>query len=398
VNEKNKLEYTNLQRLFLFIIPVAFIVLAWRMFPFSNIFKAMLCCFLGAFIILVAVVFAEYLGYFKRFKSAWAVICITAVVFLLFPAIINVVYGIHEKEYLNSYPTDNSISVKITYDIDRTGGSGSIGGEWTYKHFLNNQEFKNGDILKVNAKSPFTITSRFIERDSISDVGETTSPKYNYSSNDNYKKTLTILQKVHVVENGGRKYAGSTADFEATYTLKRVIPESMTFWDMFLCTTDDSEHSICIFLIIGQALSIAAILFVLIRGNTKKKLAEEREQTRKEQEFLADKTAFIMSLNGKSLRQAAGVPSHVSFVNGLPKDNNDAQYGSFTVYCSSSGSCYHDRIGCCSARRPVHYFNAKNRFRPCSKCCTRHRSVPQWYINYTALKKQAAHFKIDADE
>ena len=177
MNERNRWEYTNLQRLLLFVIPIAFIALIWRMFPLSNIFKAMLCCFLGVFIVSGAVIFAEHLRYFKKFNSAWAVVCITAAVFLIFPAIINVVYGIHEKEYLNSYPADNSISVKITYDIDRTGGSGSIGGEWTYKHFLNNQEFKNGDILKVNAKSAFTITSRFIERDSISDVGETTSIK-----------------------------------------------------------------------------------------------------------------------------------------------------------------------------------------------------------------------------
>ena len=203
---------------------------------------------------------------------------------------------------------------------------------------------------------------------------------------------------MHVVDRGGKKYAGSTADFEATYTLKRVVPESMTFWDMLLYTADDLEYGICIFLIIGQALSIVAIVFVLIRGNSKKKFAEQQEQIKKEQAFLADKNAFIMSLNGLSLRQAAGVPAHVSFVNGLPKDNNDAQYGSFTVYCSGNGSCYHDRIGCCSARRPVHYFNAKNRYRPCSKCCTKHRTVPQWYIKYTELKKQAAYFKIDADE
>ena len=169
-------------------------------------------------------------------------------------------------------------------------------------HFLNNQEFKNGDILKVNAKSPFTITSRFIERDSISDVGETTSPKYNYSSNDNYKKTLTILQKVNVVENGGRKYAGSTADFEATYTLKRVIPESMTFWDMFLCTTDDS-NIVFVSFDYRTGSEHCAILFVLIRKH-KKKLAKSKQRNKN-----FNKSFYHIEW---SFSSDVGVPFHVS--------------------------------------------------------------------------------------
>ena len=121
-------------------------------------------------------------------------------------------------------------------------------------------------------------------------------------------------------------------------------------------------------------------------------------QHKKEQAFLAEKEAFIVRLKGQSIRQAAGVPAHISFINELPKDNNDAPYGTFTVYCSSSGSCYHDRIGCCSASRPIHYFKAKEKYRACSKCCTQPKSVPQWYIDYISLRKQAIYYKLDTEE
>ena len=62
---------------------------------------------------------------------------------------------------------------------------------------------------------------------------------------------------------------------------------------------------------------------------------KKAEQARKEQEFLAEKTDFLNRLHGQSIREVAGVPKNISFFNGLPKDNNDSQYGSYTVYRSS---------------------------------------------------------------
>lgn len=415
-----KYEFTKFQNVLLCISPIAFIVLIWEMIPLDNLLKSAICCFLGAFIFWMVIAFANYLSCFKKIKTARMATSITMFVFVVVPLAINIVHGIHEKEYLTSYPTDNQISIKITYHIERTGGSGSIGNEWTYMHFLNKREFETGQILTVNAKNPFTITSRFIERDKIDDIGESTSKQYIYSQSDNYKKTLNISQKVHVTEQGGRRYAGSTADFKVTYTLTRVVPSSMNYWDVFLHTSNDVEYSFSVSLIVGQLLCIIAVVAVLINGKKEEafsaeqeRIKKEHEQMKKEQdaereririekekerEFLAGKAALLERLQGQSIRQVAGVPPNVSFINGLPRDNNDAQYGSFTVYCSSSGSCYHDKMGCCSARRPMHYFNAKRTFRPCSKCCTKSRSIPRWYTDYNELKNQARYYKIDISE
>ena len=395
---KNKSDLLGLQIALELAISIGFMVLFWRMLPTSTSAKLLIFSVSGVFIVLLVSLFSSYLNYFECASSPRTTLIITAIVFLMFPLAINITQNVHEKDYLVSYPSDGKVSVSITYDIDRTGGSGSIGSDWSYHHYLNDHEFKNGDVLTIRADSAFVIKSRFIERDSIDDIGETISSKYKYSTNENYKKTLVIPQKVHVVENGGKRYAGSTADFKVVYTLKRVVPPSMNFWDILLYSNDSAKHAFCIFLILGQAFSIITIVYVLVLGNKKKAIVVENERRAKEQELLAEKNAFIASLHGQSIRQAAGVPRSVTFLNGLPKDNNDAQYGSFTVYCSNNGSCYHDKAGCCSARRPVHYFNAKNRFRPCSKCCTKHRSVPQWYIDYNSLKEQAQKHQIDVVE
>lgn len=341
-------------------------------------------------------------------KDLLLIIAAVMIFFVAFSLAISEVHDLHEKEYLISYPADNLIYVKITCDIDKAGESGGVGNEWTYEHYLNDKEFKNGEVVTVDAETPFSIKSRFIEHDGISDVGEAVSKQYRYSESNNYEKTLIISQKIHVVEQGGNN-AGATVDFNATYSLKRVIPDSMNDWDIFLYATNDTEYFLCVFLILGQILCVVCVIFVLITGRKEQiyiekqkqirieqKLEEERQ--RKEREFLTGKAVFLQNLQGQSIRQAAGVPAHLSFVDGLPKDNNGAEYGSFTVYCSRSGSCYHDKIGCCSAYRPMHYFNAKKKFRPCSKCCTKKRSIPQWYINYNTIKKQAEYYQVDITE
>ena len=233
MSQERTLEYTILQKVVLYIVPFVLIALVWRTLPFKVSLKVFFCCFLTPFLIIIVNSFAIRLEYFNISSSARAAICITAAVFLLAPLIINVVYDVHKRNYLNSYPTDGIISLRITCDVNSINEHGSIGSEWTYQHFLNSQEFKSGNILKVDAKEGFTITSRIIERDGIDDVGEVTSKRYFYSSFNNREKTLTVLQNVHIVENGGRKYSNSSADFEVIYTLKRVIPTSAGFFYVF---------------------------------------------------------------------------------------------------------------------------------------------------------------------
>lgn len=95
------------------------------------------------------------------------------------------------------------------------------------------------------------------------------------------------------------------------------------------------------------------------------------------------------------------MPSHITFVDGFPKDEDDQKYGSYTLYVSSSGACFHKKKGCCSASIPVHIFEISKQYRPCSKCCKGafpNFDIPQWYSDYIKLKKKCTYYGIDADE
>ena len=148
--------------------------------------------------------------------------------------------------------------------------------------------------------------------------------------------------------------------------------------------------------IIGGVVLVAAAGLFTKNAISKKRAEEERRK--KEAQFLAEKQAFLARLNGRNIRDVAGVPNQLKLVNGLPIDNNDAKFGSYTVYRSLSGQCYHDKQGCCSARFPIHYFEARPWLAPCSKCCVKHREIPQWFFEYRSLKKQAEKYHIDYTE
>ena len=148
--------------------------------------------------------------------------------------------------------------------------------------------------------------------------------------------------------------------------------------------------------IIGGVVLVAAAGLFTKNAISKKRAEEERRK--KEAQFLAEKQAFLARLNGRNIRDVAGVPNQLKLVNGLPIDNNDAEFGSYTVYRSLSGRCYHDKKGCCSASFPIHYFEARPWLTPCSKCCVKQREIPQWFFEYRSLKKQAEKYHIDYTE
>lgn len=277
-DEKNKFSFSLIQSLLFCITSIIVVIFVWKLLPIHNIIKLCILLSFGSFILWIVISFAAYISRLNIIRTSWQSVIITILMFLAVPVLLVVTHNIHEKEYLTSYPDDNQISVQITYEINRVNSSGSIGHDWTYHHFLNNQEFESGDIVTINAKSPFSITSRFVEHDSISDVGESSSKQYKYSQNDNYKKTLTISQKVHVTERGGRKYAGSTADFNVTYTLKRVVPPSIGFWGILLYTSNSIEFFVCISLIVLQILCIIFVVFVIINGKKKDSSTDYPEQ------------------------------------------------------------------------------------------------------------------------
>lgn len=187
-------------------------------------------------------------------------IIIAVLVFLILSFIVDIMYDVHKQRYISSPPDDNHISVQIKYDIDRTKVYGSVGNEWEYKHSLNDQEFKYGEILNINVKNSLEIKTRIVERDKIPDVGESIKNcKY-----DTYKNPIDVSQRVRVAERGGKKYAGSFVDFEVVYTLERVLPKDMNFFDVFLYTSSALEFLFCICLIVGQLICVAiAIRFII---------------------------------------------------------------------------------------------------------------------------------------
>lgn len=195
-------------------------------------------------------------------------IMISSIVFVVLALVVNIMYGVHKNKYMTLCPDDGQILVKIKCDIDRVKESGSVGNEWSYDHFLNNQRFKDGDTLTINTGETFSITSRITEHDDISDIGEVNSGEYTY---DNYKNPLIISQHVRVVEKGGRRYAGSFADFKVVYILERVLPPDVGFWDVYFYISNVLELLICVCLIIGQIVCIAIVIRAIINDKKKKK-------------------------------------------------------------------------------------------------------------------------------
>lgn len=156
-----------------------------------------------------------------------------------------------------------------------------------------------------------------------------------------------------------------------------------------------------LFIIIPAAFGVIYIAYIGIsnvvdrkRKMEEQKAAEEQRRLKKEQ----DKAEFIHFMNGRKIREIAQVPANIKFVNGLPVDNNNSSYGSFTVYLSKNGKCFHQRQGCCSARYSAHFVKIRNKYSPCSKCCTKDYNVPSWYTTYMDLKGRARYFEIEVED
>lgn len=142
----------------------------------------------------------------------------------------------------------------------------------------------------------------------------------------------------------------------------------------------------------GVVVCGCAIKAAVDKEKEKKRLQEEAERFRK------DKEEFLLLLSGRNILDVAGVPANIRFVNGYPIDNNDSVFGSFTVYISSRGSCYHQKQGCCSARIRVHAFKLGWQYRPCSKCVSKQITIPEWYNSYKVLRDKCVKFDIPFDE
>ena len=202
----------------------------------------------------------------------------------------------------------------------------------------------------------------------------------------------------------------------------------MGFYGLVLYTNDRYEYAFSVSLIVAEIFCLIIIMFITLGGSVRKKKMEEqfreerlmeekfrnesiREQERlhrekekevqeklreeQQRQLLEEKTNFINALNGRSIREVASVPTHIRYVNGLPIDNNDSMYGSFTVYISKNGECYHEKSGCCSAGIPIHVIKARNRYRKCSKCCRTYYPFPKWHYDYISLLQKARKYGIN---
>ena len=377
---------------FVVVVSLAFITLVWRFVPIQTLLKMALVCFCGVWVFAVVAEFSARIPYFIPTAHGGKLVVIVCVVFLLFPFLINAMYESSKHVYLSSIKPDTTIGLKISYDIDRTGGSGSIGSDWSYRHYFNDIQFGSGDIMEIKASEPFTIRSRFIESDKISDIGETSSNAVVYNKENPQNGEIVITNDVFVMESGGRRYAGSYAEFTATYHAKLTIPPSMNFWEVYFHTPDNLARWI---IVMGQLSCLCIIAYVIIEGAHRKEKIKEQERIALEKKKQEERELFIKSLGGKTIREVAGVPSHISYESGFPKDNNNQRYGSFTAYTTKSGSCYHRTPGCCSARLPVHLFVATKKYRPCSKCCVSTSTIPEWHNKYIELTKKCKEYSVE---
>lgn len=145
----------------------------------------------------------------------------------------------------------------------------------------------------------------------------------------------------------------------------------------------------------GGLLLISIMLIMSIRDKHKRKKREAEEKA----QFERQRNELLQQIAGRPLLIVAGVPREIYFSeNGLPIDNNDKTYGSFTVYHSYSGKCYHEKQGCSSAYTAIHIISAKERkLSPCAKCCKRQHDIPGWYNEYMTLVKKCKKYDIPLD-
>lgn len=371
---------SSFQRFGIFAVCIAACCLSWPIFEIDGFVKLLLA---GALCILIYsfVYSLSRLGeLLNKPIHPWIAIIIAAGLFLVLPFFMRSQYKEHSEEYLVTMPLDGRIYVRISSSVNSVGGVGTIGNEITCESYLNGSKL-SGDVIAVGVDEPFCIETKIVESDSIPDVGEAISGTYRFSENNNYKKPVIIKLSLRVSESGGNWNKGSYSDYEVVHTLNRVIPE-MSFLDLYYYTHNAEERSLCEYAANAQIIFVAIAFIIIVLTAIKARTVSAKQKKERERILEEEKQAFRNKLEGMTIRQYAGVPSSIRFVNGLPVDNNDSQFGSFTVFRSSNGNCYHQKRGCCSARFPIHFFVAVKRYRPCSKCCYKHMEIPQWYVNY----------------
>ena len=320
----------------------------------------------------------------------------------------------------SSYPIrqNGSIPVEISVQCNRETNSQYIGSELSYYFKVNGTSIQphRATAVYINPFQEITFESEIIENDpSDDDVGQKKEKAFfNFLE---INKGINHTDVVRVRENYGLE-AGHVAIFQVTYTItpkvklyltdeqknsfpeRPLLPEepskgdySIEFWSA-VKEESDIHTGIAIIAIVD----FAFIVFMIISKHLANK-KNEANYIKAMNDYDANRINFTDSISGQSIRELAGVPDTVSFTSEeLPYDSSQGKkYGSFTLYITPSGNCYHTDMKCCRSNKTmaVNLVKLSNRYKPCSKCAKDFDcEIPSWYLSYMEYKRKIKQYEI----
>ena len=294
-----------------------------------------------------------------------------------------------------NYPIDNNgnIDVVVTTSHRIIDSKGSVGSDYYYSFSINGNSTRNNTNASINLFKPIKLYTKIVESDpSISDVGTAEdSIPFQFSR---LLEGIEINQDVLVMESGGTRNSGSYDLFRVTYIIKP--KKKLTYTFDFLNTIFDTP---VLYLGFGLFLTITLSVLHIKRKKTQLINANFDNQYKRElEQYESERDVFIQTIKGKSIRKLAGVPAGVSFTkDDLPYDSdNHSKYGSFTLYITPSGTCYHTDKTCPRSHNviPINLVKASDR-KPCNRCAKGYDGkLPSWYTTYIEYKKKIKHYEI----
>lgn len=292
---KNTPEYSKFQNFILWLTTPIFMLFITLFIP-DNYNTIEVLVFLIGIPLVGIIVFSTAINFSFLYKvSAWKIIVRTTTVILLVPTTMTLVYYNHLNNYLTTIPSNNRGTFCISIDIEKTNEFGSIGNEWSYKHTINDTLFRNGDNVEINIQHPFTITSIIIEHDAINDVGIETSNQLSLGKTGRYNDELTVVNDVKVIECGGRKNSGAYAIFTVKYTINRVLPENLGFFDVYFFTRNQTETILLWCVLLLGICSIAYIVFVIYAGKKQKLYIELQKKKKKNENYKTKRAPSLLT-------------------------------------------------------------------------------------------------------
>ena len=345
----------------------------------------------------------------------------------------NTVLSKNAISYSRSSPSGKYVPVRVSIEREVTRDN-NIGYDMFYEYSINGIAVSDGDVIFIDEKQFQKITSQISEFDEAKsdEGGNSTIAKLSFS----HSNSKRVTHKVSVRENGGQ-YSGKARVYKVTFIFTKLSASSLPMRSIPYYSYSKPigvKFSLIVLSVLYLFLGLFAVLGQQEKARCerikreieaenaaeeKRRLEEEKEREkhdlvkrimvacesevehRKRIDDFREKErqGFLTNINGDTIRDVARVPQNVRFVisNGMevPVDNNDEQFGSFTVYISHNGKCYHQWRGCCSATVPYNRVLTLGKYKPCSKCVKKIKPIPDWYTEYIRLKEQCKEHGID---